>query len=361
MNRMQNRFTLAKSFLAVALACGPTTHFAFANGDGGISMPSMRPRTVTASTPIGTVESWGAVTINGQQVGRQSLIWSGDLLQAPAATGVQAALNGVGQVSVRPGAVVRLATNAASQGPRTLTASLISGELAVRLQPGVNARLEVNGEAFVASRGANFRAILRSDGLSVEADAGEVLPVGSWATAVPKNFVRDAAAMVAEQAAGQQAAARRYLIKPYNLGSTTDVRARSTRSVQVRVTDENDRPVPDAPVLFFFGNGGPGGAATPLRVTTNSNGIASADYTAPNAPGDRIQIRAQVEGTDAVWQGALQIVAAKAGFWAPQNAIPIFTVVGVGLGVGIYKIATKEAPPTTPPITQRPGGTVIVP
>lgn len=373
---MRKKFGVAKLLLAVVLTCGPLAQLVRADGNAGsVRAGRLRPVLSTANAPIGTIESWGAVTINGQQVGRRSLLWNGDVVQAPAGLGALVALAEVGQVSVRPGAVVRLSTSATSaagtgrtgaangskiSGP-TLLASLVSGEFAAKLKPNADARIEVNGQSFVVSRGASFRATQRPDGVSVEAETGAVLPVGRWSVAVPQNVVRDAIAL---QAAGQ-GAPRRYLIRPYNLGATTDVRARSTRSLQVRVTDENDRPVPDAPVLFLLGGGGGGAAgnvgAVTLRATTNANGIATVQYTPTETVGSRIPLRVQVEGTDSVWQGTLNVIAAKAGFWAPQNAIPIFTVVGVGLGVGIYKIATKEEPARIPPITQIPGGTVIVP
>jgi hypothetical protein len=212
--------------------------------------------------------------------------------------------------------------------------------------------------------------LLRPDGLTIETATGSVLSVGRWGVGAPQNVVRDAIALRAAGAAGQvagQTAARRYLIRPHNLGLNTDVRARSTRSLQVRVTDENDRPVPDAPVLFLLGGGGGAGGAgqagaTTLRATTNSNGVASVEYTAPDAPGDRIQIRAQVEGTDAVWQGSLRVLAARPSFWAPQNSVPIFGIVAAGVAAGVIGIINNNDPaPTIPPITQRPGGTVIVP
>lgn len=366
MRIMKNRYTLAKLFLTVTLALGPLAPMARAASFKTETLSLTKP---ASSKPIGRVESWGAVTINGQKVGRESLLWSGDLIKAPIDLGAQAALTEVGQVSVRPGSVIRLATQSVPSGEnkqpdKTLVASLVSGDFTASLQPNVNARFDVNGTAYVSSRGASFRVILREDGVSVDVAQGSVMPVGSWAVALPKNIVREA---MVEQAAAGQGAPRRYLIKPYNLGISADVRARSTRSLQVRVTDENDKPVPDAPVLFLLGGGGGGAggagnaAGLTLRATTNPNGVATVQYNAPNAAGSRVPVRVQVEGSDAFLEGTLNVIAAKAGFWTPQNAIPVFAAVGVGLGLGIYKVVTKDEPETVPPITQRPGGTVIVP
>ena len=65
--------------------------------------------------------------------------------------------------------------------------------------------------------------------------------------------------LVAEQQ--PQTAPRKYIIKPLNLGTNTEIRARSTRNLQVQVTDENDRPVPDAALLLLLLGGGSGNAS----------------------------------------------------------------------------------------------------
>jgi thiol-disulfide isomerase/thioredoxin len=116
--------------------------------------------------------------------------------------------------------------------------------------------------------------------------------------------------------AQQPAPGRRYLVKPLDVGSAVDVRARSSRSLQVRVTDEHDRPVPDLPVLFSLalagGHGGaPAGALagglTQLAVT-NAQGVATAAFQAGPLAGARLTLRAQVVNSDAAWQGTLKVV-----------------------------------------------------
>jgi peroxiredoxin len=108
----------------------------------------------------------------------------------------------------------------------------------------------------------------------------------------------------------------------------------------VRVTDENDRPAPDTPVLFLLsgggaGSGGAGGGGTgggvgsgnvgsfagqpSLRAMTNSQGIAQVDYTAGEVVGSQAQLKVQVEGSDASWEGTLLIISAFANGSTPQN------------------------------------------
>ena len=141
--------------------------------------------------------------------------------------------------------------------------------------------------------------------------------------------------------AGQQVSPRKYLIKPLNLGVNTEIRARSTRNLQVRVTDENDRPVTDTPVLFLLSSGDAGSPTvgslsgqTSVRVLTNAQGLAHVEYTAGEMVGGKAQIKAQVEGTDAVWEGTLEIISAFAGGLASQP-LP-------------QPAAQKEAPKATP-------------
>lgn len=123
--------------------------------------------------------------------------------------------------------------------------------------------------------------------------------------------------IVTASSQAQQTAPQKYIIKPLNLGTNTEIRARSTRNLQVRVTDENDRPVPDAPVLFLLSSGGAGGGSTgsfagqtSLRAMTNSEGIAQVDYTAGEVAGSKTNFKVQVEGTEAVWEGVLFIISA---------------------------------------------------
>lgn len=124
----------------------------------------------------------------------------------------------------------------------------------------------------------------------------------------------------------QQVGPRKYLIKPFNLGISTDVRARSTRNLQVRVTDENDRPIPDAQVLFLLSSGGTDSSSvgsfagqTSLRAMTNAEGVAQVDYTAGETVGSKARIKAQVEGSDAVWEATLLIISALTGDSSPQS------------------------------------------
>jgi hypothetical protein len=342
----KNKFTILLLIWAVALT--PLTVFA---------------RTTTSNTntrikaaPIGSVESLESIQINGSSIGQQSLLWNGDLVRSAAGASTQVLLSSIGKVTLRGGAAVKLTTNAATQ---TLQAQLLNGELQVALNPESSATLEIAGTTFVTTKGAQFRAGLRDGQAMAQASAGRVVTLGNFGL-----LSAEAVAALAQQ----QTAPRKYLIKPLNLGTNTEIRARSTRNLQVQVTDENDRPVPDAPVLFLLGGGGSGSGnigtfagQSSLRVTTNSQGIANVNFTAGDSVGSSTRLEVRVEGSDAVWQGTLTVIRAAAGFWSPQNAVPIFSVIGAAVGVGIYKATTRPDIPPEQRIDPRQGTTVIFP
>lgn len=345
-------------FLAVALTLAPVTSLAHNEAEANRPLPSAAP---LLRSPIGSVVSLESVAINGNGAGRQGLLWNGDVVQAAPGASAQVQLTAIGQVTVRGGSAVKLTADAQQH---LLLASVLSGDMSVSLKSDTAAKIEIGGAGFVTTKGAQVRVTTQAGQPVVIASVGQALPVGNYALGLYDRATAEAAQ--------QQAAPRKYLIKPLNLGTNTEIRARSTRNIQVRVTDENDRPVPDAPVLFLLGAGGAGGAGgggnagslagqASMRATTNSQGVAEVNFTANDATGSSTRIRVQVEGSEAVWEGTLNIIAAKAGFWAPQNAVPIFSIVAAGAGIGIYKALNRDPVRETPQVTPRTNGTSVVP
>jgi hypothetical protein len=356
------------TLLAMLLACAPMT--GLANSEHEKLSAGLRTPSPTMMAPIGTIESLEAVEINGVLVKRDAPVWSGDIIQAAPATTSRIAVKGAGEVLLRGGAAVKLSSDVSAQ---RLTAAVIKGEMSVTLNPEFSAQIQIGERIYVVSKGAKLNAAWRDGEPVLQTSKGSVMAMGSWSV---DN-------MVASNE--QQATPRRTLIKPYNLGASTDVRARSTRSVQVRVTDENDKPIPDAPVIFLISGGsvGGGGAAsaggasggagaagasggsfagqTSITVTTNAQGIASTNFTASNITGSAARIRATVQGTDATWEGTFRVIPAQSGFWTPHTAVPVFAIIGAAVGIGIYKIVTKKDPVKTADIIQRPGTSVILP
>ncbi len=364
------------TLLAVLVTCAPMA--GLANSENEKLTAGLRAPSPSMMAPIGTIESLEAVEINGVLVKRDAPVWSGDIIQAAPATTSRIAVTGSGEVLLRGGAAVKLQNDVSAQ---RLTASMIKGEMNLTLNPEASAQIQIGEQIYVVSKGAKLNAGWRNGEPMLQTSKGSVMAMSSWSVgAVEKSVASNE----------QQATPRRTLIKPYNLGDTTDVRARSTRSIQVRVTDENDKPIPDAVVIFLIsggsvgggGAGASGGAAatagstgggagavgssagslagqTSVSVTTNAQGIASTNFTASNNPGSSARIRASVQGTEAVWEGMFRVIAAQGGFWTPQTAVPVFAIIGAAVGIGIYKIVTKKEPVKTPEIIQRPGSVIL--
>jgi hypothetical protein len=129
---------------------------------------------------------------------------------------------------------------------------------------------------------------------------------------------------------------RSYRIRPVGLGSTISVVARSTRQLQVQVTDENDKPVPDLPVVFMLATSSLGTLAIrknsatdfrpvlfygpeansaysleadeiKLRTFSDAQGKASVRFIAGSSLG-AVKISATVEGTSVSWGSEIIVI-----------------------------------------------------
>ncbi len=251
-----------------------------------------------------------ALKIDGRAAQPEEAIWPGQLLQLASTARVRLSFDSLGEVTLTRGARVRFAKAMADQ---QLIVTLQSGELSARLDPQAAAYIEAADTPLSSSRGASFRIRVSNGKVISESLTG---------------------ALDAEMQTSQ----RRYVVRPVGIGSNISVRARSTRQIQVRVTDENDKPVPDLPIIFALGGGsgqaiGSLGGGTSATVKTNAQGIASTDFTAgDNAGNDTLS--ATVEGTRFSWQATI-FVTKRNGFWTTQNKIIVIAAVGAGIAIAI--------------------------
>ncbi len=315
----------------------------------------------SAAGEIGRIEAFGEFLINGRATRDRQLVWNGETIQASPDAGARATLDGIGRVALARDAIVRLTViELGSNSPaprRALVAELIRGNVLVQLDPAAQAVLHSRASAFAAAPGSAFRARAHDGQATVEAESGQTLDLGNWAVPVaPVNF----AVQTPQSPQGQTSP--RYSIRPVNLGYITSVRARGTRQIQVQVTDENDQPVPDLPVLFLLGRAGGGsslqggaGEGLTLSANTNNQGIASANFTAGDAQGT-VNLKVTVPGTTASWDGLIVVTQAPPGFWAPRNSVPVLATVGAIVGTGITIVVTKDRGPA-----QTPGPPVVRP
>ncbi|MBI4854933.1 MAG: Ig-like domain-containing protein [Acidobacteria bacterium] len=291
---IKNKLTLMVLFLIIALlvAIIPTPIYA---KDKEINkyLPN-RFQTSYMLRNIGTIEAFGKISVNGQVANQKSTFNSGDYLQTGNYATATLSIDSSGKVILGQNtsvyfAVSKILENNGTEKP-ILIATLVKGSLNVRLNNQSQAYVESGGLIFTAEAGTSFRASNYNGQLEVLGDV---------------NFQNN----------------RQYIVRPVEVGATLSVKARSTRQIQIQVTDENDRPVPDVPIIFTLGSQ-LGKFGSTNATTTNSQGIASINFTAGNSPGTT-SITATVKDTNYSWTGEISVF--KAGFWSTRNKVLVTT------------------------------------
>jgi hypothetical protein len=296
---------------------------------------------------IGMVESGGTVKINGRDARRQELLWDGEIVQAPANAGAQLSLAGLGQVQLTKGSVVKLTTASAANANRVLTASVLQGEINVKLRPEIAAYVETNGKSFAADAGSRFRVNGRDGNSVVEVFAGNVREIGSWNVELSTD--------VMEQASQRNAGPRQYNIRPLSNGEKAagylmNVKAQSTQTLRFLVTDIAGNAVAGVPVVFTLNaaDGQPVGllgtgleAGKYFETKTDTQGVAVVPFNAGSATGST-SLSAAVRGTNSANANVVVVDDDDDKFWTKRNAIPVFTTAAAAIVAGIVIYHTRE-------------------
>ncbi len=293
--------------------------------------------------PIGMVASPGSLTINGRAAYGGRAVWNGELLEAPANACAVVMLDAVSRVTLMKGAMVRLATARVWRGDdgnrRVLIASLIGGEIAVTLQPKAEAFIEAGGVRFTTTSGARFHLALR--------DSQPVITMANG------------------HAEGESQSEARHLDHvepnpadptgpPLVLDGSLSVLTRSSRQPQFRVTDANDKPIPDLPIVLTLATttgksvGFFSGGATTITTTTNAQGIASAPFTAGPSPASGT-LTAHVPGTSLTKTINIKV---ERKFWTKTK----MSLVGAG---GLTALILVIVDPGTGPLRQVPPAQIV--
>lgn len=293
----------------------------------------IRLYTVAQFSPIGMVrsKSFGAAAaaINGRVVQGEQPLWGGELVEALRST--QVSFDTLGNVALNPGAAVRFGAGRGVSGEVSqpvLVASLERGSMGVELQ-SAEAYVESGGSVFTASRGANFSVRVVDGRASVETFAGAVRAQDPTRQDVNIRIVDE-------------------LGRPVASGSQLSVRSRSTRQIQVQVTDKNDKPLPDLPVLFSLGDPCLGSlglgvaAGATFRQKTDKRGIAAVPLTA-GAARCAASILAKVEGTNASVSIQTNVVQQKS-FFNTRNNLIIAGLLVAGVIIG-FVVANQQGEP----------------
>jgi hypothetical protein len=329
--------------IAVLLISGQP-RFAFAGDPANDEDRPLRLYATALAGPIGWIAAPDATEINGKPANGRQAVWDGDFVEARHGTMTLANFDSIGRVTLSDGAAVRFASGSSDNetGGRLLVASLVRGTIAVQLNHGARAYIEAAGDRFSAHPGASFRLALRTGRASLKTLSGAVS--AEVQTQRPTYKIRP----VDE------------LGRPVNLGATLSVRSRSTRNFQIQVTDENDKPIPDLPILFSLGNPCLGtlvsaGGGTSFRKNTDDRGIAGVPFISGAAAGCIGSLIAKVEGTNVEFSQEIS-VQQKNSFWTTRNSLLLAGAIGaVAIGTA-FAIAADDGSPITPvpPPTVRP-------
>lgn len=280
--------------------------------------------------PIGAIESAAPVLINGRARQTQHVLWGGEVIQAQGSN-VLISFENMGQVVLSRGSQARFSAGfaAADEGEqRVLIGSVITGDVRLKLKPEAGAFIQARGTEYTAAPGASFAVGIREGRAVLDTTEGAV----SVSTQTPQ---------------------RNYILRPIGSGSTVSVRARATRQLQIQVTDENDRRVPDLPIIFLLGSAGPNAGSltaglvsgASVTATTNAQGIATVTFQAgPNAGSQ--SVTATVQGTDISHTWSVDVIQ-SVGFWSTRNTL--LTVAAVAAG-GAAVVTLTQPNNTTEPL-----------
>ena len=332
-----------------------------------------RPDTTAAIGPIGAIESFGQIRINGRIAQPQESLWGGELLQASANANVRVSLDAVGQVRLGSGTLVRLATAWTKLGDNTyrrvLIVSLIQGEVCANLQPEASAYIESCGSAFTASDGASFRIGVREGRAVVKAASGIVraeAPIPPVKIIIrPVDIDRRTGNPIPAKAASakkRSGEAGRQSVQLTRLKMNSTIRnvlyTPGLGFQNLRFTPglgfiedqvpQGEEPVPHTSVRFEFIPSNIGDFTTPQTVKTDARGIATVNFKASPSPG-RGRLRVTAEETGDFIE--LEFIVTVPGFWTVRHALPVFAVAAVGIATGITVARDRRSiKPIPPPV-----------
>lgn len=296
--------------LVLGLVPGPVAAF-----DYGVREDKpIRLRVTARFSPIGALvgnlTEPGAARIDGRVAAGEQAVWGGELIQAPATATVRVSFDSTGEAGLARNTLARFGVVPGDDGMHVLVASIVRGGVNFRLRPEAGAYVEAAGSGFTASPGSRF-AVGVIDGLPV-------LTVASGHVEAPAQVPQP-----------------RYILRPpAGQGGSISVAARSTRQVQIQVTDENNRPVADLPILFSLGDPCLGtlglgvAAGDSFTEKTDSQGIATVPFTvgAVKCAGTLI---ARVQGTDITYTYRVEVK--NESFWSTKNTLIVAGVVAAAL------------------------------
>ncbi|MBS1812505.1 MAG: hypothetical protein JST84_30340 [Acidobacteria bacterium] len=323
---------------------------------------SARPTNVTTASlarSIGAAESLHGMLVNGRLTSGREMLWGGEIVEAPRGSGARLAFTSIGQVVLNSGAKAKLttevvgATTSLQSTQKVLAAQLLSGDLQVRFDPQASGYVRAGDAVMAATRGANFRVEMREGNGAVDVMNGSVMVIGNWPLLAPP--------VIKDVDGKTRFDVKSYHIRPANLSGTINIGTKQSYPIQMRVTDQNNRPVADVPVRFSVqGTGTLGNVViglTSTEVRTDARGIASVPYNAASVVGSST-VTAEIPGTNATTTTTANVTTQQPSFNSWQGGLPAIITLAAAIGIGASLYATRGN--RSPTITGK-GDALIVP
>lgn len=300
---------------------------------------------------IGTVETPGAMKINGRLRHGREVLWNGELIEAPEVAPVRVSLDGIGTLTIAAAASVKLSTALVrSEGTarRVLVASVISGDCVIRLQPDSGAFVQARGMILAADGGAHFRTTARDGRPVTDVSSGLVQMVG--------RFVIELTPSVPELMS-LTAAKKNVSVPPYRVTAGTfyqiAVQPGSTRAVKLSVTNEKGQAVSGVSVNFALrslepdasraiGSFGTGLLSTPTyHASTGADGTVTVPFTAGATAGS-VALMASVNNQPPQQAALITSISHQRRFWQAKTAVPVLLTAAAMIAAGVTVAVTRE-------------------
>ena len=295
---------------------------------------------VSMTKTIGAAESLSGILINGKlSTGRESL-WGGEILEAPKNSGARLTFDSLAQISLNSGAKAKVSIEktGAQADTRVLATQLLSGNVNLKFDSEASGYVRAGDSVMAASRGANFRVEMREGNGALDVNSGSVMVIGDWRVIAP--------AVIKDSKTGKVGFdSKTYSIKPANLNSMFNVGVKGSRSIAMRVTDENNKPVSEAAVKFTLEGSGMLGSAmfgtNTAEVLTDKEGIAKIVYHAGKVVG-AATVNAEVQGTNAKSATRANVTSQDDNFFSWRGGLPAVIVAAAAIGIGAGVWATRK-------------------
>ena len=266
------------------------------------------PRTV--SSPIGSIQTFGFVTINGRAVQRGDAVWNFDLIQCRENSSARILLHDLGEVIVSSGTTARLSID----HQKAVIASISTGNVNIKLSNNVEGVVSAPGNIFQTSPGSEFYVTVRDERTDLRLSKGTVM---FETQVIPVKVSID-----------RQFKAR--------TNAAVTVRVRVTKQTN-RVTSmasyfqQPDEPIANTPVRFDL-NPATIGVPSPVRVMTDAQGYATTVVTTGSNSG-KGKLRATAEESGAYAETDFT-VQSSFGTWMKDPR----TLIAIGAGAAAIAV-----------------------